>query len=315
MTINWTLLLDADMTNVDWSFSVVTDATVLRIDQENPPSLGRFAVSQVSSDLGEFFDIKPYPARAESTRINLDYPGTRDKRIGIKPRYSEFPEGTPNTWRIKIYGAKTEFNPPVNPSAVLITLDPRIAGAVPVEEKGVPFGVATLNENGLVPDSQLPFSEWTELLGANLAATDALAIQVENIVIPPGPTLESLGAEAAGAELRARQYTDEEIAAIAFPPTPTLESLGAEAAGAESRSRLYTTQQVAALLERIRILERRHATRINCGNGPQYYGSEGLWQADIYFPSMGTAVVNVSASFPSNPPASNYSDEIGRAHV
>jgi hypothetical protein len=146
-----------------------------------------------------------------------------------------------------------------------------------------------------------------KLLGANLAATDALAIQVESIKIP---TLADLGGEPRGAELRAKQYTDERFGAIVFPIAPTLASLGAEPAGAESRSRLYTAEQVAVLLERIRILERRHATRINCGNGPQYYGSEGLWQADIYFPSTGTAVVNVSASFPANPPASNYFDPL-----
>jgi hypothetical protein len=35
-----------------------------------------------------------------------------------------------------------------------------------------------------------------------------------------------------------------------------------------------------------------------------------LWQADIYFPPSGTGVVNVASSFPSNPPASNYSDPL-----
>lgn len=277
MTPNWELLLDADMSNGDWQFSTVTDCTSLKVDQENAPSLGRFVVAQVSPDLSEFLDIKPYPARSEATRIALDYPGRNDKRIAIKHGYSEFPDQEPNNWRIKIYGAKIEFNPPVNPQAVVITLDPRVAGAVPVGEKGIPLGVATLNEDGIVPDEQLPHSEWTELLGANLAATDALAIQLENLVIPAAPTLESLGAEPVGAETRARQYTDEQINAIAFPPAPTLASLGGEPQGAELRAKQYVDQRFPPTITPTTDI------RINCGCPIDYTAADGkVWLKDTY---------------------------------
>lgn len=93
-------------------------------------------------------------------------------------------------------------------------------GAIPVTQKGVPGGVASLGTDGRVPAAQLP--NWSELLTANLQATDALAIQIENL--PPPPTLTSLGGEPVGAEVRAKAYTDQKINAIA---TPTAAQVGA----------------------------------------------------------------------------------------
>lgn len=101
--------------------------------------------------------------------------------------------------------------------------------------------------------------------------------------------------------------TGSRLTALETLPAPTLSSLGAEPQGAEQRSRLYTAQEVSALISRIQILERRHALRINCGNGPAYYGAEGRWEADVYVPAN-TSVVNVRTSFPTNPPATGYSD-------
>lgn len=203
MTLDWTLLLDADMSQTDiWQISGVTDAEILRIEQENPPEIGRFALAQVSPDGAEFLQTNAYPARAESTRINLEYAGFSQKLIAVRYRYAQMAEGAP-TWRIKVYGSKSGYRPPINPSAVLLTLDPRIAGAIPLEEKGIAEGVAELDESGIVPLDQLP--PWGDLLGANLAATNALAIRIEQI------SLAELGGEPAGAEQRAKTYTDNLI--------------------------------------------------------------------------------------------------------
>lgn len=290
MSLNWTLLLDADLSQTDWQYSAATDATLLRIEQENVPRIGRFSIAQVLPDRSEFIDIKAYPAAAETTRLSLDYPDPTGRLIAIRPTYSEFPDDAPNTWRVKIYGAKPELQPPINPSAVLLTLDPRIAGAVPVAEKGVPMGVATLNQEGVIPDEQLPHSNWAELLAANLSAVDALANQVESIQMP---TLDELGGEPKGSELRARNYTDEKFGSIVFPAMPTLDELGGEPAGAESRSRQYADQLLAQLDSRIKTLEPKAPPvvdiRINCGSTLDYVAADGkTWSRDQYF-SFGNA--------------------------
>lgn len=210
MNLNWELLIDAVMSEDDWQFSAPTDASLLRIEQTNAPTLGRFALGQASVTQLEFFDIKAYPARTESTRITLDEVGEEIRRIAIRYRYGQFPEGTPNTWRVKVYGAKLDLQPAINPSAIVLTFDPRVVGAIPLEEKGIPLGVATLDEDGLVSDDQLPTTGLAELVAANMEALDNLADQLEAITIPPAPTLESLGAEPIGAELRAKAYADEQ---------------------------------------------------------------------------------------------------------
>lgn len=212
MTLDWELLIDAEMDEQDWQFSAPTTATLLRIDQENAPDIGRFALGQATIAEFEFLDIKAYPARAESTRITLDAVGEANRRLAIRYRYAQFPEGTPNTWRIKVYGSELPFEPAINPAAIVLTLDPRIAGAIPLEEKGIPLGVATLDADGIVPDAQLLGSGLADLVAANMEAVDALADQVSSI--PPFPTLASLGAEPIGAETRAKTYTDEEILQI-----------------------------------------------------------------------------------------------------
>lgn len=212
MTLNWQLLLDADMDEEGWQFSTATDATVLRIDQINPPEIGRFALAQVSLDQSEFLSNQAYPARAESLRVSPDYVGEGQRLIAVRVRYGEFSQGVENNWRVQIYGAKAEFQPPINPTAVVLTLDPRIAGAIPLEEKGVALGVATLDADGVVPDAQLLGSALAELVGANMEAVDALANQVSSLPFPP--TLESLGAEPVGAETRAKAYTDQQVTAL-----------------------------------------------------------------------------------------------------
>jgi hypothetical protein len=247
MTTNWELLIDADMSMTDdWQFSVPTTVEVIRIEQENVPELGRFALAQTTPDRSEFLAINPYPSREETTRITLSTTGERC--LAICHRYSQFPAGVENNWRIKVYGSSLEFQPAINPSAVVLTLDPRVAGAIPLQEKGIPLGVATLDADGHVKDDQLIGSVLAELVGANMAAVDALANQVESIVIPPTPTLTELGGEPAGAETRSKAYTDQKVGAIAFPPTPTLTSLGGEPAGAETRSKAYTDQKVGAIV-------------------------------------------------------------------
>ena len=251
MTLNWTLLLDADMSQQDiWHFSQPTDAEILRIDQENPPDIGRFALAQTSLDQSEFLQTNAYPARTESFRINLQFVGTGSKLIAVRHRYSQFSDGQAENWRIKVYGAKANFEPPINPSAVLITLDPRIAGAIPLEEKGLVGGVAELDASGIVPEHQLP--PWGDLIGANLAATDALAIRIEEF---ESPTLSELGGEPAGAEQRANEYTDLKISEIPPPIAPTLAELGGEPAGAETRAKNYTDSLLPALIARLDKLE------------------------------------------------------------
>lgn len=251
MTLNWTLLLDADMTQQDsWHFSQPTDAEILRIDQENPPDLGRFALAQTSLDQSEFLQTNAYPARPESFRINLQFVGTGEKLIALRHRYSQFAEEQTEAWRIKVYGAKANFDPPINPTDILLTLDPRIAGAIPLEEKGLAGGVAELDASGIVPEHQLP--PWGDLIGANLAATDALAIRIEEF---ESPTLAELGGEPAGAEQRANEYTDLKISEIPPPIAPTLAELGGEPEGAETRAKNYVDSSVAALIARLDKLE------------------------------------------------------------
>lgn len=145
-----------------------------------------------------------------------------------------------------------------------------------------------------------------EPIGAEARAKQYTDDQLAQLPPPALPTLAELGGEPQGAESRARLYTDQKFSEVPPPIAPTLTELGGEPAGAEDRAKQYTAQEVAALVSRIRALERRHATRINCGNGPIYYGSDGLWQADIYASS--STVANISASFPTLPPASGYSD-------
>lgn len=243
MTLDWTLLLDADMTQADiWQLSGETDAEILRIEQENPPEIGRFALAQVSPDGSEFLQTNAYPARAESTRINLEYVGFGQKLIAIRYRYAQLEEEA-LPWRIKIYGSKSGYQPPINPSAIILTLDPRVAGAIPLEEKGIAEGVAELDAEGIVPLDQLP--PWGELIGANLEATDALADQIASL--PPPPTLENLGGEPAGAENRSKAYTDLKISEIPPAIAPTLAELGGEPAGAEQRARNYTDQKISEI--------------------------------------------------------------------
>lgn len=241
MTLNWILLLDADMILEGWQYSAAsTDADLLRIDQENIPELGRFSLAQVSSINNEFLSIHGYPARGESIRITPPAVDQETRLIAIEHVYSQYPNNIPGNWRIKIYGAKSGFQPPINPSAIVLTLDPRVAGAIPLEEKGIALGVATLNEDGVVPDDQLPNSEWMELLGANLEATDALALQVDghtsNTSNPHAVTLTQIGAEPSGAETRAKAYTDLKISELPSITSPTLESLGAEPAGTATQA-------------------------------------------------------------------------------
>lgn len=50
MSLNWTLLLDADLSQPEWHYSLVTDATLLRIEQENVPRVGRFSIAQALPD-------------------------------------------------------------------------------------------------------------------------------------------------------------------------------------------------------------------------------------------------------------------------
>jgi hypothetical protein len=180
MILNWELLIEADMLETDWQFSAPTTANLLRIEQIDAPDIGRFALGQATVAEFEFLDIKAYPARAESTRITLDAVGVDSRRIAIRYRYGQFPEGVANTWQIKIYGASAEFQPPINPSAILLTLDPRIAGAIPLEEKGIPLGVATLDEEGSIVDSQLFGTTLAELVGANMESLDALSNEFVN---------------------------------------------------------------------------------------------------------------------------------------
>ena len=235
MTLTWTLLLDADMTLEGWQYSLATDADLLRIDQENVPELGRFSLAQVSPGNNEFLNIQGYPARGESVRITPEHVTDEPRLIAVEHGYSQYPDNIPGNWRVKVYGAKSGFQPTINPSAIVLTLDPRVAGAIPLEEKGIALGVATLNEDGVVPDDQLPNSEWMELLGANLEATDALALQISGHTSdtsnPHAVTLAQIGAEPSGAEIRANSYTDLKISELPSGTPPTLESLGAEAAG------------------------------------------------------------------------------------
>ena len=236
MALNWILLIDADMSLEGWQYSAApTDADLLRIDQENVPELGRFSLAQVSVN-NEFLNIQGYPARAESVRITPSEVDQESRLIAIEHTYSQYPNNIPGNWRIKVYGAKSGFQPPINPSAIVLTLDPRVAGAIPLEEKGIALGVATLNEDGVVPDDQLPNAEWMELLGANLEATDALALQISshstNFNNPHNVTLAQVGGEPIGAETRAKSYTDLKISELSPATPPTLESLGAEPVGA-----------------------------------------------------------------------------------
>ncbi|AFZ22376.1 hypothetical protein [Allocoleopsis franciscana] len=184
MNLNWELLIDADMSEDDWQFSAPTSANLLRIDQVDAPEIGRFALAQTTLADFEFLDINAYPARSESTRITLDAVGVDPRRIAIRYRYGQFPEGVANTWQVKIYGASADFQPAVNPSAIVLTFDPRIAGAIPLEEKGIPLGVATLDEAGLIDEDQLPTTGLAELVAANMEATDSLADQVELLMAP-----------------------------------------------------------------------------------------------------------------------------------
>lgn len=244
MTLTWTLLLDADMTLEGWQYSALTDADLLRIDQENVPELGRFMLAQVSSANNEFLNIQGYPARSESVRVTPERVTEEARLIAVEHNYSQYPDNIPGNWQVKIYGAKADFQPPINPTAVVLTLDPRVAGAIPLGEKGIPLGVATLNEDGVVPDDQLPNvpddqlpnSEWMELFGANLEATDALALQISghtsNTSNPHQVTLAQIGGEPSGAETRANAYTDLKISELPSSTSPTLESLGAEPVGA-----------------------------------------------------------------------------------
>lgn len=163
MTPTWELLIDADMTEADWQFSAPTNATMLRVDQINAPELGRFALGQAMIAESEFLDIKAYPARSESTRITLDAVGEDLRRIAIRYRYGQFAESEPNNWRVRIYGSQLDFQPAINPSAVVLTFDPRIAGAIPLEEKGIPLGVASLDEDGFLLAAQRPDSLNVEL--------------------------------------------------------------------------------------------------------------------------------------------------------
>ena len=178
MILIWELLIDAEMTEADWQFSAPTSANLLKIEQINAPDIGRFALGQATVDEFEFLDIKAYPARQESTRITLDAVGMDSRRIAIRYRYAQFPEGVSNNWQIQVYGSSADFQPVINPSAVVITLDPRIAGAIPLEEKGIPLGVASLDESGVVPDSQLLGSGLADLVAANLESVDALASEL-----------------------------------------------------------------------------------------------------------------------------------------
>ena len=270
MTLDWTLLLDADMSQTDiWQLSGVTDAEILRIEQENPPEIGRFALAQVSPDGAEFLQTNAYPARAESTRINLEYVGFSQKLIAVRYRYAEISEGA-LPWRIKIYGSKSGYQPPINPSAIVLTLDPRIAGAIPLEEKGIAEGVAELDGSGIVPLDQLP--PWGDLIGANLAATEALAIQIESL---SAPTLAELGGEPVGAETRANAYTDLKISEIPPPTAPTLAELGGEPVGAETRAKTYADSLLPALIARLDKLESDYPVSLNhfWGTGNAYNGS------------------------------------------
>lgn len=163
----WSLLIDADMSVAGWQYTAINTYDLLRIEQSNLPQIGRFQLAQVEDVSGTFVTIDSYPSSNEVVQITPEVATNLDRKFAIKAGYIQTENDTPTTWRVKVYGAVSDFVPPVNPSLAILKFDARIAGAIPIEEKGVAYGVAELGSDGKVKSTQLPPQQTTDLTTVN----------------------------------------------------------------------------------------------------------------------------------------------------
>lgn len=163
----WILLIDADMSISGWQYTAINTYDLLRIEQSNLPQIGRFQLAQVEDVSGTFVTIDSYPSSNEVVQITPEVATNLDRKFAIKAGYIQTENDTPTTWRVKVYGAVSDFVPPVNPSLAILKFDARIAGAIPIEEKGVAYGVAELGSDGKVKSTQLPPQQTTDLTTVN----------------------------------------------------------------------------------------------------------------------------------------------------
>ena len=163
----WNLLIDADMSLTGWQYTTINNYDLLRIEQLNLPQFGRFQIAQIEDSTGTFVSIDSYPSSADTVQLTPEVATNLARKFAIKAGYIQTENDIPTTWRVKLYGAVSDFVPPVNPSLAILKFDARVAGAIPIEEKGVPYGVAELGSDGKVPTSQLPPQGSTDLTTVN----------------------------------------------------------------------------------------------------------------------------------------------------